>query len=101
MAKLLVTARILPDGRTFTAIGRTAWALTELLRAGPSGCTPIDTPGPRWSDYVFKLKRKHGLEIETVHEAHHGDFPGTHAKYVIRSPVEIVHRSDEREARAA
>ena len=101
MGKLTVTARILPDGRTFTAIGRTAWALLELLRTGACGCTPIDTPGPRWSDYVYKLKRKHGLDIETVHEAHRGDFPGTHARYVLRSRVVIVSRADEFDARAA
>ncbi len=36
--------------------GREAWALGELVKAGERGCTPIDTPGPRWSDYVFKLR---------------------------------------------
>ncbi len=65
MAKLTVTARILPDGSTFTAKGRDAWALLELVKAGQRGCTPIDCPGPRWSGYVFNLKRQHGLAIET------------------------------------
>ena len=29
--------------------GRDAWALKELVMAGDKGCTPLDTPGPRWS----------------------------------------------------
>jgi hypothetical protein len=101
MGKLNVTARILPDGGSFTATGRNAWALLELLSAGPNGCTPIDNPGPRWSAYVFNLKREHGLAIETAHESHRGPFPGSHARYILRTTVEIVSRSDETEREAA
>jgi hypothetical protein len=36
-----------PDAPVMDLIGRTAWALVELYRAGDQGCTPIDTPGPR------------------------------------------------------
>lgn len=85
-----ITARSLPDGAPFSVQGRDAWALLELIRAGQRGCTPIDNPGPRWSAYVFKLKRKHGLDIETVYETHGGDFPGHHARYILRSPVEVL-----------
>lgn len=101
MAKLTLTARILPNGQPFTVNGRDCWALTELIKAGPRGCTPIDHPGPRWSGYVFKLKRNHGLNIETHHESHHGEFPGNHARYVLMSSVEIIIRSDQSERRAA
>lgn len=101
MAKLIVTARIPPDGQAFTVKGRDAWALLELLKAGANGCTPIDNPGPRWSGYVFNLKHSHGLDIETRHEPHRGQFPGTHARYVLLSAVEIAARSDEQERRAA
>jgi hypothetical protein len=45
------------DGHTFVAVGRVAWALGELIDAGPAGCTPIDHPGPRWSSYVHRLRR--------------------------------------------
>lgn len=69
--------------------GRDAWALNELITAGENGCTPIDNPAPRWSGYVFKL-RKAGLNIETIHETHRGDFPGTHARYVLRSQLHVV-----------
>ena len=99
--RLTVTARILPDGSTSTVAGRDAWALLELGKAGPDGCTPIDHPGPRWSGYVHNLRREYGLAIETVHEAHKGLFPGSHARYVLKSEVEIIHRSDDRERLAA
>lgn len=66
--------------------GRVRWALEALMRAGLKGCTPIDTPGPRWSAYVYKL-RKQGVRIETIHENHEGPFPGNHARYVLRSNV--------------
>jgi hypothetical protein len=68
-------------------VGREAWAMDRLLSAGDEGCTPIDTPGPRWSDYVFKLRRR-GVDIETITEPHGPPFPGTHARYRLRSRVE-------------
>jgi hypothetical protein len=99
--RLEVTARILPHGETFTATGRDAWALLKLLTAGAKGCTPIDYPGPRWSGYVFNLKRKHSLAIQTAYENHGGQFAGNHARYLLRSPVEIISRSDMTEREAA
>ncbi len=74
------------DPRVVVVKGRDRWALENLMRAGPRGCTPIDHPGPRWSAYVFKLK-KAGVCIETIHESHEGPFPGHHARYVLRSSV--------------
>ena len=80
-----------PDGtaREVTFKGRDAWALDELIAAGEAGCTPIDHPGPRWSHYVFKLRRA-GLDVETITEAHGGPYKGTHARYVLRSKVRRV-----------
>jgi hypothetical protein len=77
------------DGRDRSAKGRDAWALAELVKAGPDGCTPITHPGPRWSGYVLKL-RKMGVNIETVTEKHGGTFAGHHARYVLRSPIEVL-----------
>ena len=85
------------DPFTIHPKGRTRWALECLMLAGAKGCTPITTPGPRWSDYVFKL-RGMGVHIETVHEGHGGAFPGHHARYVLRSEVS---RGDARQGRAA
>jgi hypothetical protein len=72
-----------------TLRGREKWALEKLIDAGNAGCTPITTPGPRWSHYVFKL-RGYGFAIETIHEPHGGPFPGHHARYVLRSEVQIL-----------
>lgn len=92
-----MTVRVIPDGMPITIIGRDAWALDCLLGAGERGCTPIDNPGPRWSHYVFKL-RQAGLVVETVHENHGGPYPGTHARYVLRSKVEIISESESEAA---
>lgn len=81
--------RILPDDHAQQAKGRDAWALLKLIASGEKGVTPIDTPGPRWSGYVHNL-RKQGVTIETVNESHAGPFPGTHARYILRSEVEIL-----------
>lgn len=80
---------ICTDGRArkkLVVSGRDRWALECLIAAGEKGCTSIDTPGPRWSGYVFKL-RQLGVAIETVTEPHEGPFAGTHARYVLRSSV--------------
>ncbi len=78
-----------PDGHATTIIGRPAWALAELIAAGSRGVTPITHPAPRWSHYVFILRREYGLLIETIDEPHGGQFAGTHARYVLRSDVVI------------
>lgn len=77
------------DGRELTARGRDAWALAELVTAGADGLTPISRPAPRWSHYTWKL-RKQGVDIETITELHGGAYAGHHARYVLRSPVEII-----------
>ena len=86
-----VTVELLdaPEVGPVVAHGRDAWALLELYRAGDAGCTPISHPGPRWSGYVHKLRRR-GLRIETVPESHGGPFAGHHARYVLRSIVRII-----------
>ncbi|MCZ7463553.1 hypothetical protein [Rhizobium rhizogenes] len=88
--RIITTARVLPDGQPFKLIGRFGWALKNLVDAGNHGCTPIDHPGPRWSAYVFRLRRDYGLTIETLNEAHAGPFPGSHARYILHTEVEII-----------
>ena len=80
--------------RTITPAGRDAWALGELVFAGAAGCTPIDNPGPRWSGYIFKLKRIYGLDIETITEMHGGEYAGKHARYVLRSKARFADPAD-------
>lgn len=91
--RLTISFRVEPNGVWQMVTGRNAWALVELHRAGPRGVTPIDVPGPRWSAYVFNLKAM-GVDIETVHESHGGRFPGSHARYVLRSHVIIREATD-------
>ena len=94
MNRIAVTARIgAKDGRRVTLQGRDAWALLQLLAAGAHGVTPIERVGPRWSAYVFKL-RKAGIAVLTVREAHGGAFPGSHARYVLAAPVFIEDPSE-------
>jgi len=92
--KYVITVRVEHDGLSLTFKGRDAWALRELMDAGDLGVTPLDTPGPRWSGYVHKL-RGAGLVIETIHESHRGPFPGTHARYVLRSTVTVLDAPDQ------
>ena len=66
--------------------GRARWALDALRAAGAQGVTPLEYPAPRWAAYVHKLRRM-GVVIDTLHEPHAGDFPGTHARYVLRATV--------------
>ena len=90
--KLSFRATIYRDGSdpvTVTCIGRVGWAVLTLMRAGQKGCTPIDRPAPRWSDYVHKAK-KLGLNIETIHEGHDGTFAGHHGRYVLRDRVTVT-----------
>lgn len=74
--------------------GRVAWTLLQLIEAGKVGCTPIERPAPRWSDYVFQL-RALGVGIETILEKHAGPFPGNHGRYILRSSVELLSRNGE------
>jgi hypothetical protein len=77
------------DSFPITVSGRDEWALDRLRKAGRKCCTPITEPAPRWSAYVHKL-RKLGVEIETIHEPHEGQFPGHHVRYVLRSAVSCI-----------
>ena len=89
MSKVFLTIRLLPGGAEYTLFGRVAWALEQLIYAGGAGCTPITHPGPRWSSYVHDLRTK-GLAVDTLRERHGGQFPGTHARYVLSSSVEVL-----------
>ena len=88
--RLTITARILPDGAMFTATGQEARTLLLLHRKGKDGVVAYDfTGGPpfRLPAYVWALKRKHGLHIETKHDLHDG---GWHGRFVLHTAVEIA-----------
>jgi hypothetical protein len=71
------------------AIGRFAWALLRLHRAGEAGITSLENPAPRLSHYIFGLRRD-GLDITTEYEDHGGDFAGRHGRYRLATPIEVV-----------
>lgn len=92
MAKSMISLKVRiggEDGFLHVFKGRAAFALDRLMVAGDRGLTPITDPAPRWSDYVFKLRRA-GVVVETIDEEHFGPYAGTHARYVLRSPVEVI-----------
>jgi hypothetical protein len=65
---------------------RAAFFLGEMLAAGRDGISTINYPGVRVGDAIFKLRRA-GVEIETNHVAHGGEFAGHHGVYRLKSRV--------------
>jgi len=86
------------EGAVKQFIGRDAWALWELVAAGPNGLTTIERSAPRWSHYIYKLRRG-GIAIETRHEPHAGDYPGHHARYFLRSQLEVIETTKTRSSK--
>jgi hypothetical protein len=93
------------DGSTrrFSTCGRFAMTLKALIEAGAEGVTSM-TLAQSWairtSHYVYRLRRDHGLMIETIKEPHDGEFAGHHARYVLHDRVRVVDDgvSDQRAA---
>ena len=79
----------LPDGRELRLKGREAWTLNALIEAGARGVTPRERPAPRWSHYVYRIRRI-GIEVETLRETHGGPYAGHHGRYVLGTPVEVL-----------
>lgn len=84
-----ITVQINATGTVKRFHGRFAWALWELIRAGQHGVTPIERPAPRWSHYIYRLRRE-GIPIRTVPETHGGAFAGRHGRYVLAGAVEVI-----------
>jgi hypothetical protein len=85
-----ITVQLAPfDAPSITFRGRCAWALNELILAGEIGCTPIQRPAPRWSQYIMMLRRA-GVAIETLHKAHSGSYAGTHGVYLLRTKLRVI-----------
>ena len=76
-------------GEELATVGREAWCLAQLIATGNGGVTLLERPAPRWSDYVFRL-RKRGLPVQTIDEAHGGTYRGTHARYRLETPLTIL-----------
>ena len=57
--------RRIDTGEILATVGREAWCLAQLIVTGTQGVTPLERPAPRWSDYVFRL-RKRGLPNNVI-----------------------------------
>ncbi len=86
--KIRATFTLGEQSRTLNLKGRLGWATAKLVEAGTKGVTPITHPAPRWSGYVFDL-RELGIPIETIMEAHEGNYPGQHARYVLTCDAQV------------
>jgi hypothetical protein len=64
--------------------------MTEMKRPD----AVVQTAAGQKSKPMFRIGdddlRKFGLDIETIHEPHQGEFPGSHARFVLRSRVTRV-----------
>ncbi len=69
-----------------TVSGRERWTLRQLAKAGTKGVASVESPAMRLAAYVCELRKKR-VPIETLTEPHGGDFPGTHARYILRANV--------------
>lgn len=92
---------LLSGRREIDLVGRYAQTLKALAEAGPRGVTAaeISSWALRLSHYVDILRKRDGLNIETILETHDGDYPGKHGRYFLRSQVEII--TDPENGRAA
>jgi hypothetical protein len=72
--------------------------IEALVEAGDRGTTALEMSSwaLRLSRYIFNLRTRYGLDIETRDEPHDG---GTHGRYFLLSQVEII--DTEAESRAA
>ena len=80
--------------RWITVRGRAAWALDALIERGQRGLTTLENPAPRWSHYIYLLRRQ-GIAIETETEGHVGAFAGHHARYRLTSAVTVLERKQQ------
>lgn len=70
----------------FCITGQDLRTLHALMDAGEKGITALDVSSWafRLASYVYDLRHKHGLEIQTIREPHDG---GYHARYVLISNI--------------
>lgn len=73
--------------RRISVMGRFRWALEQMIAAGDAGCTPLHSPAPRWSHYIWRLRHDYGVPIESIEKRHGGQFPGRHVAYKLRCKV--------------
>lgn len=95
MSKIRSRFKILGADRICEVEGQEARTLAALHDAGATGITALEvsTWALRLAHYVMKLK-KLGLSIDMVREKHSGPVPGWHGRYILRSQVSILDKSE-------
>ncbi len=79
--------------RNIACSGQVARTLRALVEAGPRGITSLEISSwaLRTSHYVFILRRRHDLAIETLREPHDSPAgPGSHGRYILKTPARII-----------
>lgn len=72
--------------------GRFSQTLKALIAAGPAGITSMtvaQTWGLRLGHYVWVLRHRYGLMIETKYEEHTGPYEGRHGRYFLLDRVSV------------
>jgi hypothetical protein len=78
------------NARVLTLVGRFAWMMGQLVHAGSTGVTSLQNPAPRMSHYVWVLRHRYGIQIESIEEEHSGAYPGRHVRYHLLQRVEFA-----------
>lgn len=88
--KLKVTFKLYQEGeeKIYCVTGRVAQTIMHLVEAGKHGITALEMSSWafRLGAYIHRLRREYNVDIETKREPHIG---GSHARYILHSPVEI------------
>ncbi|WP_416896323.1 MAG: hypothetical protein ACMVY4_12335 [Minwuia sp.] len=66
---------------------RVVQTVDDLIESGARGVSSLECKGVRFSSYVHKLRRNHGITIETKRERHGGKFAGNHGRCILISKV--------------
>lgn len=74
--------------RTFELEGHIGWTMAQLANAGAQGVATIENPAPRWSAYVYSL-RKLEIQIETEMEPNYSHYPGQYTRYRLVCGVNV------------
>ena len=83
--------KIAGDDKIYEVLGQEARTLNALIAAGSGGITSLEMSSwaLRLAHYAMKLRRL-GLDIETVREDHHHPVKGWHARYILKTSIQIL-----------
>jgi hypothetical protein len=88
---VVINKNDLLDSRNIEVTGRMAQTLRALVSAGSAGIAIAKLPkwATRLDHYVFELRTKHKIDIETIEKKNLDDHPGRNWRYVLHSNVRL------------